>query len=155
MRRVCITATRNILPSRSFCFRLFKLQLKVINKDECMSKVIPPLEYVHMRSEMNSYRFEISNRRENKFCSHEVSFRLHFKTTRYFDGHVQAFHFGQCLHDILSPKMKFHFCQNDYMKSILALGFKRTLALNATSNESALIHSVSGKSCSHENLMSA
>ena len=21
-------------------------------------------------------------------CSHEVSFRLHFKTTRYFDGHV-------------------------------------------------------------------
>ena len=23
-----------------------------------------------------------------KFCSHEVSFRLHFKTTWYFDGHV-------------------------------------------------------------------
>ena len=46
------------------------------------------LEYVHMRGEMNSYRFEISNRRENKFCSHEVSFRLHFKTTQYFDGHV-------------------------------------------------------------------
>ena len=31
---------------------------------------------------------EISNQRENKFCSHEVSFRLHFKTTQYFDGHV-------------------------------------------------------------------
>ena len=46
------------------------------------------LEYVHMRGEMNSYRIEISNRRENKFCSHEVSFRLHFKTTQYFDGHL-------------------------------------------------------------------
>ena len=46
------------------------------------------LEYVHMRGEMNSYRFEISNRRVNKFCSHEVSFQLHFETTRYFDGHV-------------------------------------------------------------------
>ena len=46
------------------------------------------LEYVHMRGEMNSYRFEISNRRENKFCSHEVSFRLHFKITRYSDEYV-------------------------------------------------------------------
>ena len=47
-----------------------------------------------MRGEMNSYLFEISNQRENKFCSHEVSFQLHVKTTQYFDGHVQAFHFG-------------------------------------------------------------
>ena len=39
------------------------------------------------------------------------------------------------------------------MKSIPALSFKRTCALNATSNESALIHFVSGKLCSHENLM--
>ena len=39
------------------------------------------------------------------------------------------------------------------MKSITALSFKRTCALNATSNESALIHFVSGKLCSHENLM--
>ena len=38
-------------------------------------------------------------------------------------------------------------------KSIPALSFKRTCALNATSNESALIHFVSGKLCSHENLM--
>ena len=45
-------------------------------------------EYAQMRGEMNSYRFEISNRRENKFCSHEVSFRLHFKTTQCFDGQV-------------------------------------------------------------------
>ena len=38
------------------------------------------------------------------------------------------------------------------MKSIPALNFKRTCALNAASNESALIHFVSGKVCSHENL---
>ena len=53
------------------------------------------------------------------------------------------------------PKWNFISVKMTNMKSILALGFKRTLALNATSNESALIHSVSGKSCSHENLMSA
>ena len=41
-----------------------------------------------MRDEMDSYRFEISNGPEKKFCLHEVSFRLHFKTTRHFDGHV-------------------------------------------------------------------
>ena len=47
--------------------------------------------YVRVRShesEMNSYRFEISNRRENKFYSLEVSFRLHFKMTRNSDRHV-------------------------------------------------------------------
>ena len=58
-----------------------------------------------MRGQMNSYRYEISNWRESKFCSHEVSFQLHFK--------VQVFHFGWCFHDILSPEMKCHFCQND------------------------------------------
>ena len=45
-------------------------------------------DYFHIRGEMNSYRFEISNRRENKFCSYEVKIRLHFKTNQYFDGHV-------------------------------------------------------------------
>ena len=49
------------------------------------NKINRIIEYVHMRGEMNSYRLDISNRSENKFCSHEVSFRLHFKTTRYFD----------------------------------------------------------------------
>ena len=39
------------------------------------------------------------------------------------------------------------------IKSIPAMSFKRTCALNATSNESTLIHFVSGKLCSHENLM--
>ena len=91
--------------------QLYKLKNQINNVPAIIKQ--DDIEYVHMRGEMNSYRFEISNQRENKFCSHEVSFRLHFKTTRYFDGHVQAFHFGQCLHDILSPEMKFHFCQND------------------------------------------
>ena len=71
------------------------------------------LECVHMTGEINSYRFDISNRRENKFCSHELSCWLHFKVTRYFDGHVWPFHFRWCLHDILSPEMKIHFYQND------------------------------------------
>ena len=33
-------------------------------------------------------QFITENRRENKFCSHKVSFWLHLKTTPYFDGHV-------------------------------------------------------------------
>ena len=97
-----------------------------------------------MRGEVNPYRFEISNRRENKFCSHEavfqndpitwtcagISFRVVFR----------------CYWNFISLKMT-------DMKSTSALSFKRTCALNATSNESALIHFVSGKLCSHENLM--
>ena len=39
------------------------------------------------------------------------------------------------------------------MKSIPALSFNRTCTLNTTSNESALIHFVSGKLFWHENLM--
>ena len=117
---------------------------------------IQTLEYVHMMTgEMNSYRFKISNRCENKFCLHDVPFRLHFKTTRYIDGHAQEYDFGQCLHHILSPKMKFHFCQNDRNEITPAVSFKvkRTCALNTISDEYAFIHFTSGKFCSHENLM--
>ena len=39
------------------------------------------------------------------------------------------------------------------MKPIPATSLKYTCALNAISNESALINFVSGKFCSHENLM--
>ena len=49
--------------------------------------------------------------------------------------------------------MKFHFCQSDRYKIHTHTEFKRTCALIARSNESALIHFVSGKLCSHENLM--
>ena len=34
-RGVCITASGNILASGNLCFRVFKLQLKVINKNVC------------------------------------------------------------------------------------------------------------------------
>ena len=51
------------------------------------------------------------------------------------------------------PKWNFISLKMTDMKSIAALSFKRTCALNAISNESALIHFVSGKLCSHENLM--
>ena len=39
------------------------------------------------------------------------------------------------------------------MKSVPTLSFKHTCALITTSNESALIHFVSGKLCSHENFV--
>ena len=51
------------------------------------------------------------------------------------------------------PRWNFISVKMTDMKFIPALSFKRTRALNATSNESALIHFVSGKLCSHENLM--
>ena len=74
----CLTLNINL-----FIFNLFNL---LNSPGKMMTCYL--WEYVHMRGEMNSYRFEISNRCENKFCSHEVSLQLHFKTTRYFDGHV-------------------------------------------------------------------
>ena len=50
------------------------------------------------------------------------------------------------------PKWNFISVKMTDMKSVPALSFKCACALNATSNESALIHLVSGKLCSHENL---
>ena len=50
-------------------------------------------------------------------------------------------------------KWKFISVKMTDMESIPALSFKRTCAIKATSNESALIHFVSGKLCSHENFM--
>ena len=52
------------------------------------------------------------------------------------------------------PKWNFISVKMTHMKSIPALSFKRTCALKATSNESALIiYFLSGKLCSHKNLM--
>ena len=51
------------------------------------------------------------------------------------------------------PKWNFISVKMTDMKSIPALSLKRTCALIAISNESELIHFVSGKLCSHENLM--
>ena len=50
------------------------------------------------------------------------------------------------------PKCNFISVKMTNMKSIAALSFKRTCALNTTSKESALIHFVLGKLCSDENL---
>ena len=46
-----------------------------------------------------------------------------------------------------------YFITRNEISFLSALSFKRTCALNATSNESVLINFVSGKLCSHENLM--
>ena len=52
------------------------------------------------------------------------------------------------------PKMKFDICQNDRNEITPAMSFERTCALDAISNESALIHFALVKFCSHKNLMS-
>ena len=49
--------------------------------------------------------------------------------------------------------MKFRFLQNDQNEITHAMSFKRTCALNAISNGSALTHFTLGKYWSHENLM--
>ena len=48
------------------------------------------------------------------------------------------------------PKWNFISVKMTYMKSIPAKNFKRTCALDTISTESALIHFVLGKFCSHE-----
>ena len=106
---------------------------------------------------MNSYRFEILNRLEKKFCSHAISFRLHFKpiSKARSDSLMDI-----CRHFILGgvymifyhPKWNFFSVKMTDMKSIPASSFKRKCALNATSRKSGLIYFVSGKLCSHENI---
>ena len=85
-----------------------------------------------------------------------VHMKLHFKTTRYFDGHVQA-HFisGSVYMIFYRSKWNFISLKMANMKSVPVLSFKGTCVLNATlnNNESALIHFVLGKLCSHENFM--
>ena len=108
-----------------------------------------------MRDEMNSYRFEILNRRENKFCSHEVLFHFGCISKQLNVLMDMCRHFiSDSLYMIFyHKKLNFISVKMTDMKSIPALSFKRTCALNATSNEFALINFVSGKLCSHENLM--
>ena len=95
---------------------------------------------------MNSYRFAISNWRENKFCSHEVSFRLHFKITRYSDGYV-----GISFRVVFT---RYFITRNEisFLSKWPIWNRYPHWVLNAPSNESALIHFVSGKLRSQENL---
>ena len=65
-----------------------------------------------------------------------ISFRLVF--TWYFINRIA------CVISLRS------FCQNDRNEITPAMSFKRTCALNAVTNESALIHFDSGKFCSYE-----
>ena len=127
---------------------------KIFNDIQSFKQCQNNLECFDMRGEMNSYRFEISNRRENKFGSHEVSFRLHFKTTRYFWWTCVGISFRvKFTWYFYHPKWNFIPVKVTDMKTIPALSFKRTCALNTTSNGSAVIHFVSGKLCSRENPM--
>ena len=104
---------------------------------------------------MNSYRFYIWNRRENKFCSHDVLlFRLISKWPSMLMG-IRTHFISGSVYMIFSPEMKFHFCQNECDEITLARIFKRTCLLSTISNESALIHFVSGKFFPDENLMPA
>ena len=92
------------------------------------------LEDVYMRPEMKSTQNEISTDRKRTlftliFIAGEVkwiSFRGSSKikgplskSQSFLFAHVQMFpfiwfHFRFYLHNILSPEMKFHFCQNDH-----------------------------------------
>ena len=110
-------------------------------------------EYVHMRDEMNSYRFEISSRRENKFCSNKFHFDCISKRPDILMDMCRHFISGSVYMIFYHPEWNFISVKITDMKSRPALSFKRTSALNITSNECVLIHFVSGKSFSHENLM--
>ena len=128
-------------------FFLFYFVIEVGMK-ECSN-----LEYVHMRGEMNSYRFEISNRRENKFCSQWSFISAGFQNDPIFWWTCVGISFQVVFTWYWITRNEISFLSVTDMKSIPALSIKRTCALNATSNESALIRFVSGKLCSHENLM--
>ena len=106
-----------------------------------------------MRGEMNSYRCEF----QTGVKTSSVHMPLHFGCISKRPNSVM----DMCSHFILGsvsmifyhPKWNFISLKMTHMKAIPALTFKRTCTLNATSNESALIHFFLGKLCSHENLM--
>ena len=106
-----------------------------------------------MRGEMNSYRCEF----QTGVKTSSVHMPLHFGCISKRPNSVM----DMCSHFILGsvsmifyhPKWNFISVKMTHMKAIPALTFKRTCTLNATSNESALIHFFLGKLCSHENLM--
>ena len=86
------------------------------------------VECIHIRGQMTSCRFEISSRRENKFCSYDVSFRLHFTMTIFWSKGLG----GWCLNEFQA-----HMC------------IKRSIQRECTYS----FRFAQGKFCSHENLM--
>ena len=103
------------------------------------------------RNELTGLRFQTGVKTSS------VQMKFHFgcisKRPDILMGMCRHFISGSVYMTLYHPKWNFISVKVTDMKSIPALSFKRTCALNATSNESALIHFVSGKLCSHENLM--
>ena len=108
---------------------------------------------LYMRHEVNSCRFEISNRCETSYVHMNFRFSWISKQPDILIDMSMHFISGSVCMIFYHPKWNFISVKLTDMKSIPAMTFKRTCALNATSNESALIHFISGKLCSHENLM--
>ena len=104
-----------------------------------------------MRGKMSWCRFEISNHRENKFCSHAVSFGLHLKQPDIFIDICRHFISGSVY--IIITRHEISFLSKRLMWNPYLRWVSNACALNATPNESTLIHFVLGKLCSHENLM--
>ena len=60
---LCITASGNILASGNLCFRVFKLQLKVINKNVCylvINNAMFPVAVVYFDALENNRNLYIS-----------------------------------------------------------------------------------------------
>ena len=88
------------------------------------------LDYVQMRGEMNSYRFEISNQRESP-----VYMKFHFgcisKRPIILMDMFRHFILGSVYMIFYHPKWNFISVKVTHMKSIPALSFKRTCALKS------------------------
>ena len=83
------TGAGKLLPKRYRQISSFIAWWKPSLNDEQIENVsLKGLEYVHVRWKMKSNWYETSNRRKNRFCSHDVSFRIYFKMTEYFDGNA-------------------------------------------------------------------
>ena len=95
---------------------------------------------------MNSYHSEISHRCENKFCSHEAA----FQNNPIYWWTYKGISFRVVFTWYFITRIEISFLSKYEIPT--RMSFKRTCALNATSIEPALIHFVSGKLCSHENL---
>ena len=68
-------------------------------------------------------------------------------------GMYRHFTLGSVYLIFYQPNWHFLSVKMTNMKSIPALSFKHTCALNTTSNKSMLIHFILGKLCSHEKLL--
>ena len=101
---------------------------------------------------MNSYRFEILNRRKTGSVHMQFHLGCISKQPDSLMGICRHFISGGVYMIFYHPKWNFFSVKMTDMKSIPASIFKRKCTLNATSRKSALIYFVLGKLCSHENI---